>query len=162
MWPGKVTFTCRTGISAPDLLPTSAAWVTRGAGLEGGQASTNELLKAQHSGVALPPAQFHTPEDWHPLMSLGAYTWLLPSSPPRSGPWRGDSAFCFTGASLYPTGPADPCPPASESFPERQPSPEDKPQVETCPCLGGHAPCLLLSFGVLLCPEGAQGAAVVV
>lgn len=32
------------------------------------------------------------------------------------------------GASLYPTGPADPCPPASESFPERQPSLEDKPQ----------------------------------
>lgn len=32
------------------------------------------------------------------------------------------------GASLYPTGPADPCPPASESFPERRPSPEDKSQ----------------------------------
>ncbi|XP_031208678.1 centrosomal protein of 131 kDa isoform X2 [Mastomys coucha] len=32
------------------------------------------------------------------------------------------------GASIYPTGPADSCPPASESSPERRQSPEDKPQ----------------------------------
>lgn len=32
------------------------------------------------------------------------------------------------GASIYPTGPADPCPPASESSPEQWQSPEDKPQ----------------------------------
>ncbi|XP_021067881.1 centrosomal protein of 131 kDa [Mus pahari] len=33
-----------------------------------------------------------------------------------------------TGASIHPTGPADPCPPASESSPEPWQSPEEKPQ----------------------------------
>nr|BAT46536.1 centrosomal protein 131 [Tokudaia muenninki] len=32
------------------------------------------------------------------------------------------------GASIHPTGPADPCPPACKSSPERQQSPEDEPQ----------------------------------
>ncbi|XP_003496925.1 centrosomal protein of 131 kDa isoform X2 [Cricetulus griseus] len=31
--------------------------------------------------------------------------------------------------SVYPTGPGDPCPPASESFPQPQQPPEDKPQA---------------------------------
>lgn len=44
--------------------------------------------------------------------------------------------FGFTDASICPTGPGDPCPPVSESSPEPQRPPEDKPQVWTqCPSL---------------------------
>lgn len=90
------------------------------------------MTKAQHLACTCSPTGAH-PERLVPLnFSVGFY--LAPSQLTSK---VNDSAFYFTGASIYPTGPADSCPPASESSPERRQSPEDKPQVWTCPCLAG-------------------------